>query len=76
MSKIRWGILATGGITKALVAGIRDSETGELVAGSSRSQERADAWGKEYEVDRCHGTYEALFADEEVDEPGHFGLVV
>ena len=32
MSKIRWGILATGGITKALVAGIRDSETGELVA--------------------------------------------
>ena len=67
MSKIRWGILATGGITKALVAGIRDSETGELVAGSSRTQERADAWGKEYEVDRCHGSYEALFADEDVD---------
>ena len=67
MSKVRWGILATGGITKALVAGIRDSETGELVAGASRKQDRADAWGKEHEVARCHGSYEALFADAEID---------
>jgi predicted dehydrogenase/aryl-alcohol dehydrogenase-like predicted oxidoreductase len=67
MSKIRWGILATGGITQALVAGIRDSETGELVAGASRRQASADAWGKTHDVERCHGSYEALFADEGVD---------
>ena len=67
MKKIRWGILATGNITRQLAMAIDASPTAELMAVGSRSQEAADRWGVEHGVDRCHGTYEALLDDPDVD---------
>lgn len=67
MTKLRWGILATGNIAKAFARGVQHSKTGELVAVGSRSQEKANAFAKEFKIPRKHGSYEALLADPKVD---------
>ena len=62
----RWGILATGGIARAM--------TGDLLlaghtvtAVGSRRPEAAEAFAAEFGIARAHGSYEALVADPEVD---------
>jgi predicted dehydrogenase/aryl-alcohol dehydrogenase-like predicted oxidoreductase len=67
MTKLRWGILATGNIAKAFARGVQHSKTGTLVAAGSRSQDKANAFAKEFNIPRAHGSYEALLADPEVD---------
>lgn len=66
MSKLAWGILATGGIAHTFARGLAASQTGELVAVGSRTQEAADRFGDEFSVPRRHGSYEALLADPQV----------
>ena len=66
-TKVRWGVLATGAIARAFAAGLKQSETGELVAVGSRSQEKADAFGEKFGVARRHASYEALLADPSVE---------
>jgi predicted dehydrogenase len=63
MAKLRWGILGTGFIAGAFARGVRASQTGELVAVGSRTQESADRFAKEFGIARAHGSYEALLAD-------------
>jgi predicted dehydrogenase/aryl-alcohol dehydrogenase-like predicted oxidoreductase len=65
--RIRWGLLATGAIAKAFALGVKNSKTGVLQAVGSRTQEKADAFGAAHGIGRCHGSYEALLADPEVD---------
>jgi len=67
MSRLRWGILATGHITHKLAQGILHSETGELFAVGSRAQTTADHWAAKYGVQHSHGSYEALLNNAEVD---------
>lgn len=67
MSKVKWGLLATGGIAHTFARGVVGSATGELVAVGSRTQESADRMGDEFGIPRRHGSYEALLADPEVD---------
>eukprot|EP01034_Spumella_vulgaris_P045915 gene45915-57234_t len=64
---IRWGIMGTGKIAKAMAEGLRDTPGAELVAVASRSQESADVFGDEYKIPRRHATYQALADDPEVD---------
>lgn len=67
--RLRWGLLATGVIARTFANGLRHSTAGRLVAVGSRSAETARLFGTEFGLpaDRCHGTYEALLADPEVD---------
>ena len=65
--KIRWGLLATGAIAKAFARGLKQSQTGDLVAVGSRSRDKAEAFGAEFGVPRRHGSYEALLADRDVE---------
>ena len=65
--RIRWGLLATGAIAKAFARGVKASETGELAAVGSRSLEKAQAFGAEFGIAACHGSYEALLADLSVE---------
>ncbi len=66
-SKLHWGILGTGGIAHAFAADLVHTDTGEIVAVGSRSQEGADRFGEQYGIGRRHGSYEALAADPDVD---------
>ncbi len=63
---MRWGILSTANIGRKLIAGARDAGV-ELVAVASRDEARGRAFADEHGIARVHGSYEALFADDEVD---------
>jgi len=63
----RWGIISTGRIAHKFAQATKLLPDAELVAVGSRSQQAAEAFGKEFGVPRCHGSYEDLVADPEVD---------
>jgi predicted dehydrogenase len=64
---LRWGILGTGRINRALIPPLRASARSELVAVASRDPERARAYAAEWDIPRAFGSYEALLADPEID---------
>src|SRR4051812_18534266 len=65
--KLRWGILSTGAIAKTFARGLKSSQTSVLHAVASRSQEKADAFAREWEVSRAYSSYDALLNDAEID---------
>ena len=66
MTGLRWGILATGGISHAFASDLRTAGL-DLVAVGSRSQQSADAFAAEFDIPRAHASYEALVTDPDVD---------
>ncbi len=64
---VRWGLLSTAHINRALIPAIRASQRGELVAVASRSRDRADAYAREWAIPHPFGSYEALLASGAVD---------
>ncbi|MBN2394062.1 MAG: Gfo/Idh/MocA family oxidoreductase [Anaerolineae bacterium] len=65
--KIRWGLLSTARINRALIPPICQSERSELVAVASRNLDKAQAYAKEWEIPTAYGSYEALLADPNID---------
>jgi predicted dehydrogenase len=66
-SKVRWGIIGTGRIAHQFAAGLEHSETGVLHSVGSRSPDSARAFGNEFKISRCYGTYEELVEDSEIN---------
>ena len=64
---LRWGLLSTAQINRALISPLRASERNQLFAVASRSMEQAESYAREWDIPRVHGSYEALLADPEVD---------
>jgi predicted dehydrogenase len=64
---VRWGILGTGGITRALLRGAWRTGAVQVVAVGSRTPDRAAEYAKEHGIGRAHGSYEALLADPDVE---------
>ena len=67
MKPVKWGILSTARINRAVIPPAHASEKVELVAVASRDQARADAYAAEWEIPRAHGSYESLLADDEIE---------
>jgi predicted dehydrogenase len=67
MAKLRWGIISTGGIAHKFARGVLRSETGEIIAVASRTQDKANDFAKLYQIPHAHDSYEALLANPEVD---------
>jgi predicted dehydrogenase len=67
VSRPRWGIVGTGGISRTTVGDLHRTENLDLVAVASRSPELAEAFAQAHEVPRWYGGYDALFADVDVD---------
>lgn len=65
--KLKWGIIGTGAIARTFAKALSSSETGELIAVGSRSQDSANKFGSEFKVAKCYGSYESLLKDKEVD---------
>jgi predicted dehydrogenase/aryl-alcohol dehydrogenase-like predicted oxidoreductase len=67
-AKLRWGIIGTGAIAKTFARAVPTSQTGQLVAVGSRSQESADAFAEAFGIasGHRHASYEALLADDQV----------
>ena len=66
-TNLRWGLLSTARINKALIEPLRHSDRNELVAVASRSSQNAEAYAKEWGIPRAHGSYEAFLADPDID---------
>lgn len=64
----RWGILSTAKIAREhLVPAMIESDNGMVSAIASRSQEKADAFARQFQIPHAFGSYEALLASDAVD---------
>jgi D-xylose 1-dehydrogenase (NADP+, D-xylono-1,5-lactone-forming) len=64
---VRWGILSTARINRAIVPHLHESPASEIVAVASRSGERAASYAAENGIPRAHASYEELLADDDVE---------
>ncbi|MFF7393952.1 Gfo/Idh/MocA family protein [Streptomyces scabiei] len=65
--RVRWGILATGGIAAAFTADLVDLPDAEVVAVASRSEDSAKAFAERFGIPRAYGDWRALAEDTDVD---------
>jgi predicted dehydrogenase/aryl-alcohol dehydrogenase-like predicted oxidoreductase len=65
--KIRWGLLAAGGIARAFAGALTQTTSGKAVAVASRSLEKAQAFANDFKIPKAYGSYEELLADRGVD---------
>lgn len=63
---LAWGILGTGMIADVFARGLNESQNGKLVAVASRSLDTAQAFGAKFGLTHCHGRYEDLLANPDV----------
>jgi predicted dehydrogenase len=64
---IRWGIASTGTIAHQMAEALATVDDAEIVAVGSRTQASADEFARRHGIARSHGSYDALFADDDVD---------
>ncbi|MBX9425577.1 MULTISPECIES: Gfo/Idh/MocA family protein [Streptomyces] len=65
--KVRWGILATGGIAERFTTDLLTLDGAEVVAVASRTEASAKAFADRFGIPRAYGDWAGLFADEDVD---------
>jgi len=64
---LRWGLLSTARINRALIPPLRASARNELIAVTSRDLTKARAYAEEWNIPRAYGSYDDLLADPEID---------
>ncbi|RRD46048.1 Gfo/Idh/MocA family protein [Tessaracoccus sp. OH4464_COT-324] len=67
MDKIRWGIIGTGGIARAVAGDLAQVPGAELYAVGSRAAETARSYAAAHDVPRAYGSYRELLDDDLVD---------
>ena len=65
--KIRWGILATGGIAATFTEALLSLPDAEVVAVGSRSTTAAKTFAERYGIPRAYGSWAELAADDDID---------
>ena len=64
---LRWGILGTARINRALIEPIKLSRNSILTAVASRSQAKAEDYANTWGIPRFYASYEDLLSDPEID---------
>jgi predicted dehydrogenase len=64
---LRWGLLGTARINRALIPAIRASARSQLVGVASRTRERATSYAAEWQIASAYDSYDALLADPRID---------
>jgi xylose dehydrogenase (NAD/NADP) len=64
---LRWGLLGTARINRALIPAIRASARSQLVGVASRSAERAALYAGQWQIPVSYASYEAMLADPQID---------
>jgi predicted dehydrogenase len=64
---VRWGLLSTANINRALIPAIRQSKRGKLAAVASRNLEKAQTYAQEWEIPLAFGSYQEMLESDEVD---------
>ncbi|MDP1575043.1 MAG: Gfo/Idh/MocA family oxidoreductase [Coxiellaceae bacterium] len=65
--KLRWGILGTSFISEVMSKAIQSSETGELIAISSRSIASAKAFSEKFSIPQFYGDAQSLLNNPDID---------
>lgn len=65
--KIRWGIIGLGKIAHKFATDLLTIDDAELYAVASRTQNKANIFAKQFQVEKAYGSYEALANDALVD---------
>jgi predicted dehydrogenase/aryl-alcohol dehydrogenase-like predicted oxidoreductase len=63
---LSWGVIGTGLIAGVFANGVKQSQTGTLVAVGSRSQATADTFGETWRIPHRYSRYEDVLADQSV----------
>ena len=66
-ARLRWGLLSTARINRAVINPIRASKRSVLMAVASRSQDKASQYAATWEIPRFYSSYETLLADPGID---------
>jgi predicted dehydrogenase len=67
VDRVRWGVLATGGIAAKIAADLVEMPDADLVAVASRTQTSARAFAERFGIPRAYGDWSSLAEDEDVD---------
>ena len=67
MKKPVYGILSTSSIAPRFIAAVREGEAGEILALSSRTEEKAREKAALWEIPRAYGSHAALLADPDIN---------
>jgi predicted dehydrogenase len=65
--RVRWGILATGGIARTFVEDLQLMPDAEVLAVGSRTPAAAQAFADRYGIPRAYGDWRSLATDADVD---------
>lgn len=64
---LKWGLISTARINRAVIKPLRESVRNELVAVASRSHEKALEYAAEWEIPQAYGSYQAMLDMPEID---------
>ena len=64
---VKWGILSTAEINRAVIPGAKASPKVDLVAVASRDRQRAERYAREWGIERAYDSYDELLADAEIE---------
>ena len=64
---LKWGLISTARINRALIKPLRASQRNELVAVASRSLEKAQNYAAEWDIPKAYGSYQSMLDDPEID---------
>ena len=65
--KTRWAVAGPGSIAARTLPDLTLTENVEVIAVSSRTQQRANTFASEFGIPRAYGAYQAMLADPDVD---------
>jgi D-xylose 1-dehydrogenase (NADP+, D-xylono-1,5-lactone-forming) len=66
-TELRWGLLSTAHINRALIPPLFGSKRNHLVAVASRDKQKAAAFATEWKIPKAFGAYEEMLADPNID---------
>jgi predicted dehydrogenase len=64
---VTWGIISTADINRKVIPGAHESPKVNLAAVASRDQAKAEAYAKQWNIERAYGSYDELLADPEIE---------
>ena len=64
---LKWGLISTARINRALIKPLRASQRNMLVAVASRYEDKAQSYAAQWEIPRAFGSYQAMLDDPEID---------
>lgn len=64
---LKWGLISTARINRALINPLRASDRNTLLAVASRTEDKAQSYAAEWKIPKAYGSYQTMLEDPEID---------